>query len=412
MDKDKYNQSLLSLKPGDIVAFDLYSRGCASEHRIYYRFLPGNPARLEVDTYRAWGAKQFTKVGVAVTLTLAQVKRLDNLLIYYRSKPTNISTTKETINVKWSTQNNMPRWEHFLDGSSATDYLADASLEDLKRARNAEYVSTTFGLPILSLFKVHEQATKAKARGLRTVAYHDTPRLQTEAFARAQEHEEKEAVKKEARRLLTSLPQYEKVAMFFTLSRFDIVNVSGYGKHVEVVCTPKISPSLSIKWENSMRKGKLRYSWGDFLQAYEKIQMRVNRCEWISRWQQEKVDRTLAFTLNSLRGYDDYITQTEPIDNNILRAWRKAGLRGKPTYKICLLSKDRFVEVWLSDNLSEKRTLAFLLVLASPLSNKSNRALTHFAPLVWFESDEIDFCVETGARFLIIESDGQAQGYR
>jgi hypothetical protein len=372
-----------------------------------------------------------------VLLTPAQVQRLDNLLTFYRRESHLSSTTTNTIHLRWEVKGEKPRWEKFRDQTSYSEDFADAHPDDIRLVveyycrltdtvdmRRYQKPSHKFGIfatqkPLLSLVRVFSQAKIARENGLKEVFYRDTVREETNAYKKSQQEREKQRYDQLVQRLEKASPHRPEALQTFEISppTYEAAYFARpYSGLMHLVCTPRESQIIdSIHWINPVIKWKSQYSWGDFMIAYRRLQRRLEDLTWLEAWKQVDVAHVATVEVygHDLFQYGHFEIENEP-DEEVVRAFRKSKMTGRPAYIIHLYAKEASyfrASVWLSSDLRETRALVQVYGFGSgDAKDKNIRKLP--SARSWFGGADAYFGIEKGAEFLIITAQGAATTHR
>lgn len=175
--------------PAESVRFDLASSGCFFFTRHVLEFRPCPVPRISVSEFPERSIPNWDLVTrvlpavprrvATVTLSSQDVRGLDRLLQYYRTRPPGGCTSRDLLCVTRRAYGWKFRTENYFDDTCRIDVLADADPRDLKAlGEKAD--------PVVSLDRLIGTATAAQQRGLEEVAYAPLPRFKTEAYQRLQ----------------------------------------------------------------------------------------------------------------------------------------------------------------------------------------------------------------------------------
>lgn len=175
--------------PAESVRFDLISSGCFSFTRHVLEFRPSPIPQISVSELPERDIPNWDLVTrvlpavprpvATVTLSSQDVRGLDRLLQYYRTRPPGGCTNRDQLCVTRRAYGWKLRTESYFDDTCRIDLLADADPRDLKAlGERAD--------PVVSLDRLIGTASAAQQRGLQEVAYAPLPRFKTEAYQRLQ----------------------------------------------------------------------------------------------------------------------------------------------------------------------------------------------------------------------------------
>ena len=179
--------SFATLATTDTMVLDVVQQGCIGERHYQLRYMPVPSPRVTVLTYEAKQVKipvinveihynEERFVGT-VTLTPAQVTRLDNRLCYYRGKR-RYGWTYDAATATVFRNGIRVHAENYANESCDMDtYLSDADPRDIKAFSKHEQ-GLTDARPVLSLSRLFEIAEKAGTQNI-LLPYRDLPRKQT-----------------------------------------------------------------------------------------------------------------------------------------------------------------------------------------------------------------------------------------
>jgi hypothetical protein len=343
-------------RPGEYCTWYVETRGCFGGNRYEYRYTPLPTPRLLVTdhTPQIRLDKKTNKVTVArqsrslaaVTLNPAQVTRLDNLLRYLRKRKKGGCTTVDTIKITWYINSQPAREEKFINDTCAYN-LNDADPRDLKTLGIAES-------PTLSLSLVNEAAITGKAKGKSVVPYPEPLRAKTQAYMEARYREEDRRSRADATNTLKKLPGYAEMQREFVIEQEDQAEMMFLGPCFSATLTPRIRTNIdSIDWSSPAKRKRPTTDWKQFLVKYQAIDTTIASRPWIRDWKNLSKGRTIEAEIHSNSEIAD---SSEDIQQYAGTAWKHAGLRGMPQYKIMLRRPDRtWVTLYLNEE--ESRTL-------------------------------------------------------
>ncbi len=183
--------SFVRIGATDTMVINASVQGCGGGNRYRLEYTPVPSPRITVYTDGGTTEKNWNlplpRVGV-VTLTPAQVQRLDNRFHYWRSKHSIGSTTHEAITVTAFHAGQPIGTEKYTDFTGSIDTFDDADPRDITALKERDK-SFTAPRPVLSLYRIFEIAEQSGKRNT-PLPYRDITREKTQAFKRAAEQKQ------------------------------------------------------------------------------------------------------------------------------------------------------------------------------------------------------------------------------
>lgn len=318
------------------VVLDFRSDGCfhSNHYRLRYQPIP-IPRLFITDLDPDQGvtvsgtqatAKPRPKELAMVELTPEQVKRLDNMLQYYRKHDRDGGcTTVETLTVSLYQAGQERRTERYQDGTCRSELLADADPRDLAALK-------IDGAPGLSIPAVVATALQATKRGATRVGYVTLPRDQTAAYREVGERRGEEQTDQLAKRMAEELDSYDALQREFRVEESTLGWINGlpYSLYLQLRA---LKPRLvdAAWWFNPAENERARYDWNQFLAVHRSVERAADAHPWLAAWKQAGPKRSVEAQIFALRPY----TETD-VARFATPAWKHATLKGMPGYQLLL----------------------------------------------------------------------------
>ncbi len=255
--------------------------------------------------------------------------------------------------------------EEYSDRTCRVYLLADADPADLQE------LQLKAG-PAITLDAVVRQAEVGKKKGLKSVPYRETPRLETYAYQSVLRKRDDENEKRIANSLITSLPGYESLRQEFTVTGVSMgyINLHAYSFHPTLKATqPRMLDAAW--WFDPAPDNKPRYDWNDFLRVHHEAEALVEKHAWITEWKKAAPGRTADFQLLGITPI------TKEIPASYLPAWNHAGLKGKPFCEIYLRRSTGVATIYFGKD--DPRAL----ILSTGSPEAGAQKTTHWLDNVW-----------------------------
>ncbi|MBC8142199.1 MAG: hypothetical protein H7Y38_12245 [Armatimonadetes bacterium] len=383
--------SFVRLAATDTIMVNGSVQGCGggNRYRLEYALVPSPRITVYKDggtTQENWN-QPLPRVGV-VTLTPAQVERLDNRLHYCRGKHNVGSTTHEEITVTAFHAGKATGVESYTDSTGSIDKLDDADPRDIAAIPERER-SFADPRPVLSLYRLFEIAEQSGERNM-TLPYKDIPREKTRMYELAEEQIRYAALEKQADAMLRTLPGFAKVNEVFTMSSIPMSDYIGQEEVFAAALSARSTRTVDkVDIYLPVKNSKPATDWNAVLPTISRVEARAKSLPWIAAWKGELADRHVNIGIHG----GDVLQEREP-QYDVYPAWKHAGLRGLPTYKMLLRWSDySFVTVYVGDE--DNRAL-----LTNTNCQKKERG-------VWFSSLELHYSpTQTVPEYYIIAPDG------
>ena len=339
-----FSLRLSHLTGQDRAVLEFTTDGCF-HHRAYrIEYAPVPTPRLTVTDLEPRNTKTLRpedprQLGT-VTLTPAQVQRLDETLRYFREyNGKGGCTTSDTLTVTAYHDGKQSARETSKDRTCGRDVLEDADPQDLQTLSRQTTGRRRYPrfTPVLSLSTVIKLAYNAHEKGLATVAYVEPPRTKTQAYITVQRERKEVAEQQHAEELVRTLPGYATIRQQFRVTKTLIGSINSFPYSLGTQLTAT-HPRLVDEgwWFNPIENGKPLYDWNQLLQIHQNVEKTVARHRWVSQWKKAGPGRTVELSFCGKLMIDAFNPEWE-----VYPAWKSAGLRGMPQTQIQLCRPDR-----------------------------------------------------------------------
>lgn len=311
------------------VVIDFKSTGCYHrlQCKLEYSRLPSPAIRVEEVVYPDSGgvpsAVDHTTDRGLVALHQADVRRLDNLLRFYRTRRKGRCTTLNDVTFSLRQGDRVLTTETFQDSSCYADDILDADPADLK-------ILGIKDPPVLSLFRV---IATADARPKKVALSKPIPLLppgmgdDTTAGSEANCH-----------RRAMRIPGYRTAGAAWTITEACYGDVFQRERESGLELTLWLKSRRrrlidSVNWENPVANGREEATWYEMAAAIRRLEVKARSFRWLRQWKAAEADRSIeAFVVGA---HIDAIA-----DADVRRIWRSAGLAGQPELEVSL-ERDR-----------------------------------------------------------------------
>lgn len=389
-------------EPGEVAVLDVKAPYCwgVESYRLEYTAHPSPRVTVWVSWYydkdkrTKFESGPLRRLGT-VTLTAAQADRLDERIRQIRAFRAVDDRDDDTATFTLTRNGIKTYTESFNNFPISIGLLEDSFVEDVKAIPDSPYKHLWFSgtrsvLALRRLEDIAEQAGKQK----NPLPYRDLPREETIAWQTI--HYEEIIKKADAKRdremheILSGLAGREVIERLFLIERQRRVSYTTYGDNITVLMQAKGERVVDrVLWYDLIEKGKAAQDWQDVLRAVDALEAYTRRIPWLARWKAGNRERSVATTVMKANQAD-----TEEWKDEVFPAWRHAGLRGNPEFRLDLCNSYGSITVY--GNFREDR---LLLTSVHPADKPD--------PRFWFDGLELNYKpTQKMPQYAVINADG------
>jgi hypothetical protein len=197
---------------------------------------------------------------------------------------------------------------------------------------------------------------------------------------------------REMHAILITLSGREAIEQSFRIEKLKRVSYTTYGDNITAIMRAKGERIIDhVYWYNLIEKGKAAQDWRDVLSVVDAVEAQARRMPWLATWKGRNGDRAISISVVKANKAD-----TEEWKDDVFPAWRHAGLRGNPEFRLSLLRNDSHDTITAYGNFREDR---LLLTSVEPADQPDVR--------FWFDRLELEYKpTQKMPQYAVINADG------